>query len=266
MKKFKITSILLVFVLLANSQIVLENTYQNASFWGADRDFGLTDLGDSLVKYYLIDYYNSSFTLYNLDHSIYKHISIPDNYANGKYRVQYITSSLFDCDSTNVEYMVSFGHPINRLKIYRENNSLIFLRDSTSSVESINKRTIRNTPDGAKMILDFLDGKVEVYDLCGNVMVSIKSIEAQNHEGNLSNPYPNPAIKHVKVEYKLPRNQNQGQIILYSQNGVELQRYNVDNTFNHLIISVNDLPQGAYYYSLVTNNGSIGTKKIIVIK
>ena len=57
------------------SQIVLENTY--ASFTGNSNWFFVVKLGYGGYKYVYYEKLQNTFTFYNLNHSLYKTVSIP---------------------------------------------------------------------------------------------------------------------------------------------------------------------------------------------
>src|SRR4051812_24434231 len=96
MKKFLL--VLLLFVSTkGNAQVTLERSYYNFH-----SNFYVTDLGNSDYKYVHVD--STGFTLYNLDHSFFLNVITPRPLFSG-YQVAYITNSLFDCDTTNIEYV-----------------------------------------------------------------------------------------------------------------------------------------------------------------
>ena len=89
--------------IICKAQITLEQTYSVPP----GKTFYFTDLGNNNFKYFLIDYYNNYFSLYNLDHSPFMLNIVPGiNLDSGKFTIGYITTSLFDCDSTNIEYAI----------------------------------------------------------------------------------------------------------------------------------------------------------------
>jgi hypothetical protein len=82
----------------------------------------------------------------------------------------------------------------------------------------------------------------------------------------LSNPYPNPTDNSTTLPFTLPDGENTGEIVLYNMQGNEIRRYKVDRSFSNIILNNSGLPSGNYYYQLVTSQGILGTKKVIVIK
>src|SRR5215510_10789014 len=119
MKKAYLTLLLLTILFQKNSQaqINYEATYNH-----------------NTVEYPVIKYYNhtspkwlvvsgDTISLYNLDHSVYRQFP---NYC-GTSVVEYLSDNLFDTDSTNFEYVCKSGYSF---KIYREDGTLLFSRDS----------------------------------------------------------------------------------------------------------------------------------------
>jgi len=82
----------------------------------------------------------------------------------------------------------------------------------------------------------------------------------------ISNSYPNPSNNYTRIDYQLPKDVKNGEIVFYNIQGKEVKRYKVDRTFNHLRISTTDLSPGTYYYNLQTLQGVSGGKKMVVIK
>ena len=78
--------------------------------------------------------------------------------------------------------------------------------------------------------------------------------------------YPNPSNGSVTLQYELPKNETEGELILYNMQGTEVKRYKVDNTFKDILLDNTQLPAGTYFYQLQTKKGAVGTKKMVVVK
>jgi hypothetical protein len=128
---------------------------------------------------------------------------------------------------------------------------------------------IYNTPQGTKMILSYSNGQAKVFSLPGTLSTGIAEANGQlmqAQSGQLSNLYPNPSNGAVTLQYELPKGEQQGELVLYNMLGKEVKRYKVDNTFKDILLDNTQLPAGTYFYQLQTSKGSVGTKKMIVIK
>ena len=93
-----LTLLLIITVNFASAQFALEKTY----------DFSLTasKINETEYKYYLMDVAKSECRIYNLDHSLWKTISIslPADYY--LYDIKFVTQKLFNTDS-NIELWYS---------------------------------------------------------------------------------------------------------------------------------------------------------------
>ena len=100
-------------MLILSSCHVLSQLTLDASYSGvlnSEKHFVYIDIDSNEYKYAVIDPYNSNFTLYNLNHSIYLSVALPLTYTFGsdEYTIAYISKRLVDCDSSNIEYIMSF--------------------------------------------------------------------------------------------------------------------------------------------------------------
>src|SRR5436190_11228076 len=112
--------LLLLLATLSKAQINLEHVYSVAP----GRMFYFTDLGNNNYKYFLIDFYNNYFSLYNLDHTPYMlNITPGVPLDSGVFTIAYITTTLFDCDSTNIEYAMTTadGTIVKPFYVFRTN-------------------------------------------------------------------------------------------------------------------------------------------------
>lgn len=147
------------FLLLTTSsfaQVTLEHTYNiQLGNW-----MYYTDLGNNNYKYLAVDSYNDKFSLYNLDHTPFMlNIQTPISLLPSGFSVGYVTSSLFDCDSTNIEYVLTSTVPTEPFYVYRTDGTLLFQKDSVVAFwcfgcfGGISAHPIFNTPAGAKLLL-----------------------------------------------------------------------------------------------------------------
>ena len=193
------------------------------------------------------------------------------------YYVSFFTSTLFDCDSSNIEYAIAsadystFPSSQNVVSIYRTDGTRIFHRDSANIWQGTlplgRVRTfIQNADNGAKMMLDLENGDVEVWDLCDSVPTGYSMAKAPLSGDFDLLSYPNPGSSHTTIKYSLPEGLYQGEIVFYNSSGAEIKRFLVDRNFNTLEISTQDLKSGAYYYILVTAEGRSEGQKHVIIK
>ena len=273
MKKVIFTLTTIFLSISAFAQITLEQVYPNASF-KTGRQFQIVNLGNENHKYLLTDLGNSTFTFYNLNHSIYLTATIPVVWSNNNYKVQYFSNTLFDCDSSNIEYMLVYNkctvYPdcIQYISVYRTDGTLLFSEDSVRALNisggpTINRNYIVNTPNGTKLILDHEDSTVRVFGLCDILPTNYTQLKMDN---GMVNSFPNPSRDYAIINYSLPNDVNNGTIVFYDIEGREIKRFNVDRSFDHLRVSTEDFASGTYYYNLHTSNGISSGKKLVTIK
>ena len=178
-----------------NAQITFEHSYA-ISVTGQGEEFFLTNLGNNNYKYVIYDYTNSRFSLYNLNHTPYLiNIQIPfsvvDTITNSYYRLGYISSTLFDCDSTNIEYAIMLNTPRPTMHpnfaVYRVDGTLLFSKDTVGTVfcigcgsGSYEMHPIMSTPTGSKLFLfnQNVSGVLQtlIYSLCGSLPENITEL------------------------------------------------------------------------------------------
>jgi len=274
MKKILLIA-LIAFGTNAKAQITLEHKYDSASDYKNNIlmivKFEL--LGERYVK---INRQGYSISIYDLNHSLTKTISLA-NYppSMGYFLILYMSQLLFNPDSA-IEFLYGYSSAdgVVHTRIYKEDGTVIFIADSLYSWDEFNipqqQFTIYNTKQGTKMILSHrYNGQSWVYSLPGRLSSGIQEsnmqlIAAQN--GQFSNLFPNPGNGKVTLQYELPEGETEGEIVLYNQQGAEVKRYKVDNTFNDVILDNTQLTVGTYFYQLLTSKEIVGVKKMIIIK
>jgi hypothetical protein len=262
------------FLLLSTStsaQLTLEHKYIVPP--GGEAVF-VANLGNSDYKYVMIDYYNNEFSLYNLDHSIYmSNIQLPlpsDSFA--LYQIGYITSTLFDCDSTNIEYALMTASPNNSEKfmIYRTDGTLLFSRDSVSvqygygyNVGSVEIHGIENTSAGAKLFLFNQNREIFVYGLCGVLPDEIKEISQSSNYVQL---YPNPHSDEINFEITPPNHNESFELTVFDLAFQPITKLTISEFNTKIKLNNESLSSGTYFYSLQNKYKVFQTGKFILSK
>jgi len=242
----------------SNAQINLEHTYTVSQGTFVIGNPSIIQIDSNQYKYFLRTSDNS-FSLYNLNHSLYQSVTLPSfvtSQAVNQPVFQYVTKSLFDCDSSTLEFMVSYqigsSDPpfVNSLAVIRENGDILFSKDSCGPYTfiggvALTTYPITKTSDGSKLILynQFMN-EAYVYSLCGEYYGEF----GINAEDQLA--YPNPTTEFIKLPYKLPENDISGTIEIINSNGVVVKTAVVDKSFLTLHLDVSQFDAGEYFYRL----------------
>lgn len=275
---------LFAFTINVKAQITLEHTYDSAGYFFASTIYQQLYIvklevdGDKIV---FVDRDKKLVRFYNLNHSPWKTISFlaaTDLNTNADVQsTMYISQHLFDGDD-EIEFLyVDQNQPTSAIThVINEDGSILFTANNqaplvyTSAPQA--QLPIYNTSAGTKMILsggayNSGDGNAYFYGLAGTLANGI--IAFPNNEFNnlrTSMAYPNPTRSSTRIDYTLPNGVNKGEIVFYDTQGKEVKRFNVDRTFDSLVISTEDLQSGLYYYNLQTTQGNSESKKLITIK
>jgi hypothetical protein len=217
-----------------------------------------------------------------LNHTVFRTINIPHLGSSGTVWISYVSEELFNTNPADIEYFVEFAQPgssVQRSRIYDEAGTLLFSKDTTSTVQTANngnENFISYTPSGWKMILYnitygdnayvySLPGFLPCQDCTNGVITSIATENNHPKEGNITN-YPNPSSSQTTIEYELPQGTTIADLVFYNMAGQQVKSFKVSNAFHDIIISTTDLEAGTYYYQLQTAQGFKAGKKMIVIK
>lgn len=208
--------------------------------------------------------------LYNTDLTLIESIDIPVEYVgSGQYNLYHPSRSLFDCDSTTIEYLISYGS-INDaqayVKIIRDDGTVIFdlpghifADESTISANpSLNAAMIEDD-DG--VVFAFLNegiagnGPTSLYRSCGSIPgCSLPCGESDvNVGGNeLSRPlnefivYPNPGNDQFAIEYELAREYSEANLSLVNMTGQVVLEKRVGPAMNYILVNTSNLSSGRY--------------------
>lgn len=279
----------LLLTIQSQAQIALENTYNNYVF-----PIHLESVGS---KYAILNQTIWELKIYNLDHSLYKTITVsnpntnlydPALYPNREgFNFGYVKEGLFDTDP-EIEFMLYYvvydASNTNFLEatvIINEDGSVLFKRNNvqprigfyTEQTEAIVKASDGTTK---MLLIEYVastsSDMTHVYNLPGTLQCDpcggINGVGkvAQGESTTLLQNYPNPATEYTIINYDLPDNVTDGKLIIYNTVGIQLKEYQIDTNFDHLRISTQDLPSGTYYYSVHIKDGQTQSKKMVVVK
>ncbi len=79
-----------------------------------------------------------------------------------------------------------------------------------------------------------------------------------------SNPFPNPASSFVKINYKFPSINDNGELRIMDLTGKTVITYPLEGSNNTLRINVSDLTRGLYFCTIYYKGQLIKSNKLIV--
>ncbi|MBI4646802.1 MAG: T9SS type A sorting domain-containing protein [Bacteroidia bacterium] len=82
----------------------------------------------------------------------------------------------------------------------------------------------------------------------------------------LGNNTPNPLNKTTEIPYYLPEWAEDAHIAVSDITGKPIKKYLLPFNSNKVTISFDDLNNGVYFYSLIVNNITVSTKRMVIIK
>lgn len=108
----------------------------------------------------------------------------------------------------------------------------------------------------------------QLLELDLNFAIEEKSEKASNIYSSrhitLFDVYPNPAVDHANVAYKLVDGQVKAKILLHNILGNVIGEYSLPSAENTIRIKTDDLSSGIYFYTLYLDNEGVTTRKLIV--
>ncbi len=275
MKKLILITAILIGVVNSKAQITLDTIVTPL---GIGYDFYTVQISPDETKYYVGDTSSNTFSLYNMDFSPFMtNIPVPEPFNNFNLQVLYVSRTLFDCDSSNIEY--AYAAPVNSLKkpfrIVRVDGTVLFQLDSALGVYCAGGCLgysdivvpIRNTSDGAKLFLaksDLNGGqRIHIYSLCGKLSTDVFHMPQNN---NYVAVFPNPNNGLLNFQVSLPDNINEYELVIVDAEFKEIKREKVTASNTSFLIDMSTFSSGNYYYSLGNKNKNFQSGKFILTK
>jgi len=258
------------------SQITLDTlVFPQIGYIG--HSFKPVQISETETKYFWADTVTNTFSLLNMDWTPFiSNISVPLPFGPYDYQCLYITRSLFDCDSTNIEYLYTAptgGGLDRKIFVMRTDGTQLFQIDSAFCQYCFGGclggsdwvKPIENTSAGAKMfVIKTQTPGVYVYSLCGSVPVNIFDFTSSNN--SFLKLYPNPTSSSVTFLINPPDNSKVYDLVIFDNQAKVLSRTSIPIGENKMTINVSDFSSGSYFYSLCTKEKSFQTGKFILTK
>lgn len=255
------------------AQFTYEHTYTIG--FGMEGLF-LTNLGDFNLKYVIYDYWHDQLSLYNIDHTPFM-LNVPLGVSTDSgysYTIGYITNSLFDCDSSTVEYaqFATGAQDDKTFWVFRTDGTLLFSRDSVTipylngaNNGSVTVRGINNTNAGTKLTLFNHDLEFFIYSLCGTLPTSVANMNQRGDDNEYVKVYPVPANNKVNFTITPPDNFMDYKLIISDAQFRTVKAITIRGQ-REISLDSNTLSAGNYLYTLQCKNRLIQDGKFIISK
>jgi hypothetical protein len=261
MKKIFLSFILLALIAFsAKSQINLEKDFSGSVL------FAYLE-GNA---YYSLNYTSNKVSIYGLDYSLQKDISLAVPANMYLYDAAFVSTHVFNSDNL-MELIVVYYN-------YQPTSDTGGYYYYTTQVVNENGTVLLNIPNGSysdlvfynngsiKLLANIYDFSVSLYPLNTEIYGltgSIPSTTIENKELTLQNPYPNPASNFVNIPYKLDKDLS-AELILVDINGHEVKRASLTSFSENLLLNTSNLTPGQYIYYVETNGKRTLARKIVV--
>jgi hypothetical protein len=159
------------------------------------------------------------FDLYNEDYTLYRSVDIPYEYqGSAQYNMFHVSRTLFDCDSTNIEYLISWsGQSQTWSKVIREDETELLSEEdviyNAYNIAVPESNGIVSGPNGSLLHLEggFSGSPLSrVFQLCGQLprntsrldstMTGLTEVDQPLDQLKL---YPNPSDSQINIDYDL---------------------------------------------------------------
>jgi hypothetical protein len=274
MKKILLSFFLSFIFFKSNAQITFDTTITPLD--GLGWDFYTVQISSTETKYLFEDTVTNTFSLYNMDFTPFMtNIAVPQPFESFTFQVLYVTRSLFDCDTSNIEYAyATTSGGTKPFYIMRADGTQLFQLDSAFGIFCLGGclglsdiiKPIRNTSAGAKLFLHkgIANIDVHIYSLCGTLPEEV--FDFMNINQSFVKIFPNPSSSSLTFQINLPDNINEYELVIWDNNAKEIKREKVNLRNDKHFIDISSFSSGTYYYSLCTKTKAYQSGKFILTK
>jgi hypothetical protein len=248
------------FHFLLTGQIYLEHTYNHSGTF--------THLKNSGNKFFIMDVGSNQCRIYNVNHSLWKTINLSVPFDNYLYDIRFVSENLFTLDnSLCLAYVYYKYDAVNQYytftaKVIRENGTVLL------TIPGCQYLYVTSLADGETKLVTYsydysvTPGTIQttVYNLPGELLSSQGTPELPSFHQRSA--FPNPSKGYTNIPYAFPEGEETGEIIITDLQGRIVESYQVDKTFDHLIIDTGQFPRGMYLYFLKSGNYNSPAEKL----
>ena len=278
--KLLLTVLALFIIHLSHAQLEFQGDFEKTPF------VILIDEDEPVFIFY--EAIEESIVLYNMDMTLLVSMTIPIEYDGPANALFHVSRQLFDCDSTNIEYLITRAgfEPEERfVKIFREDGEEIFSLPEHyyETQEGIIQNPSIGYPlaqveDGVQFVFRNGFGGTQVtspskvYKSCGQIpsyscqiLGSGGNVGLDDNVGgvNAYSLHPNPGDNRFEIEYQLPNGQSEGQLLVYSISGQLVLEKRVGEAMRKILVNTSDWETGRYEVVLRTKEGGFISQSYI---
>ncbi|MFH1120729.1 MAG: T9SS type A sorting domain-containing protein [Bacteroidota bacterium] len=260
MKKLLLSALLTVSFVFSIGQINSENTYSYSGTYAK--------LSVSGNKFYLMDVLLSQTRIYNTNHTIWKTINLPVPSGNYLYDIKHLSEGLFTSDnSLCLAYVYYIYDETNayytfNARIIKENGTELLSIPGCQYIEIMDMGS-----DGVKLVAYCYDYSLNpytvqtrIYSLPGTLMPA----ENPSLPVKTGLPFPNPAISHTTIPYRLPAGIQTGSVKVVDMQGRVVGQQIIKRNAGSITLPTDGYYPGLYNYSIESGNQRFETGRFIV--
>lgn len=248
MKRIVLLTIYL-FALKAGAQVTLEHSYDGQGV--------VAHLEFQDDKYALLEATANRCRIYNADHSLYKSVNLPVPPGVTINNVQHVTDGLFNTDAliefSYTYYLISGSNVVYETRVANENGQVLVTVNGASAAY------VDHVGEEWKFIAWIYDystspplADTKVYSLPGHLVTGTASPAISTLQRP---PFPNPAGTEIQLSYQL-YGRNDGRMIITNTAGQIVRMPDLGPDYDHIRLSVGNLPPGIYFYRVEGGTGS----------
>jgi len=271
MRNFLVLLMLVSFT--ANAQLEYVGTYNALA--------RLIYLADDEPAIMIYNQNNGQIQLYNPDLTLISAFNLPAQLVgSNQFKLFHVSRTLFDCDSTNIEYLISYNSSNIAdayVRVYRTDGSVLFnlpehtfINESYISTQPAFGPSIINDGDGVIFVFQNtgqtnVGAPSSIYRSCGSLPQSCCScpdddfgvnIQENPIQGHRVKLYPNPGNGQFALEYELSSEYNSATLSMFDMKGREVLQKRVGPSMSYILVNTNNLKAGRYEVVLRTDDGS----------